>query len=134
MFNRIKSFFGPADKPPHEIVQCDTKALDTPAGPKFVILLAANLHKPEALDSLIEALVERFKLQRMISPPDTSMLLVTIIGPCAAPEAVSRWRGRVAGDQIATVWMDRMEKADLATGPAQGVVIPEYHSLLANAA
>ncbi|EDY19230.1 hypothetical protein CfE428DRAFT_3407 [Chthoniobacter flavus Ellin428] len=129
MFDRIKRLFGSASAPAREIVQCETKALETPAGPKFAIFLAANLHQPAALDALVEALVERFKLHRMISPPETSMLLLTIIGPCDAPAVLSRWQARVSGDQIARLWMDQMEKADLAVTP-KGAVASQYHSLL----
>ncbi len=133
MFNRIKRFLNLTPPPPHEIVQCETKAFDSPTGPQFVILLAANLHDPNSLDSLVEALIERFKVHRMISPPETSMLLVTVLGPCKAMDIVSRWRERVSNDQIAGVWMDRMEKADLAVGPARGNVgAPKFYSLLKN--
>lgn len=130
MFDRIKRLLNAAALPAHEIVQCETKAMETPAGPKFAIFLAANLHQPKALDDLVAALVERFKLQRMISPPETSMLLLTIIGPCDAAAVLSRWKARVAGDQIARVWMDRMEKADLAVSRAKDAITPQYYSLL----
>lgn len=132
MFDRVKRFFYSEPPLAYEIVQCETKVLESPTGPKFVILLAANLRHIDALDVLLEALVEHFKVHRMISPPDTSMLLITIIGPGQATEITSRWRARVAGDQIASFWMGQMEKADLGVSPATGSIPPAYHSLLPN--
>ena len=130
MFNRLKALFRSDPPPTHKIVQCETKLLDSADGPKHCMMIAADLHVPAALDVLVGELVERFKLHRMISSPDTSLLLVTIIGPCEPADFVSRWQEKVESDQIATVWMKRMEKADLGVAPAKGAVIPVFYSLL----
>ena len=115
-----------------EIVQTDTKTMASPGKNKNIILLAANLQATAAQEEMILGLFERFKLQRMMSPPDTSMLLITVIGPCDAGSFVARWRQLVAADPIATVFMSRMEKADFATAPTPKDSTPQFCSLLAN--
>jgi hypothetical protein len=128
MFDSIKGLFG--KKPAHEIVQCETKSLSAPDGPKHVLLLAANLHALSSQETLVRDLIERFKMQRMISPPDTSVLLVTVIGACDSARFLRTWKSIIANDQIAAVWMSKMEKADFEIAPASGNITPQFQSLL----
>lgn len=113
-----------------EIVQCETKATDSPTGRKAVILLAANIQEAAAQEDLVRAMIQKFLLQRMISPPDTSLLLVTIVGPCDRRVFAARWRELAAADKAISVFMARMEKADVGVTPASGSVVAEFESLL----
>ena len=130
MINRLKRFFNSEPRLTHKIVQCETKFLESNDGAKWAIFIAADLYVPSALDALIGDLVERFKLHRMASHPDTCLLLITIVGPCQVTDVAARWRKVVAGDKIAGVWMARMEKADMGVGPTSGCVTTTYHSIL----
>lgn len=132
MINRLKKFFGSEPAITHKIVQCETRVLTSEAGPKSAIFLAADLYSPSAIDTLVHDLVERFKVHRMISPPETSLLLITVIGECDARDFAVRWRKRAAEDEIAAVWMARMEKADVGIGPSSGAMTTTYHSILPN--
>jgi hypothetical protein len=129
MFAAIKKIFGGA--PRYQIVQSDTKAKDLPDGPKPAIVLAANVRVAGAEYEVAKALIEQLKIQRMLSPPDTAMLLITIIGPCAITDFLAHWRSLVSADQIATLWMSRMEKADVGFASASGATKSEFYSLLA---
>lgn len=120
MLSSLKRFFG--GKPAFEIVQ---SATGTAAGGKPAVLLSASLLSPSGQEAMISALVERFKTQRMLSPAETDLLLITIAGPCDASRFVERWRALVANDQIAAVFMQRMSKADLGCTDARS-----FHSLL----
>ena len=115
MFNRLKHLLNPTPSPTHKIVRCETRQVDSKDGPKFVIMIGADLYLTSALEALIHDLVERFKVHRMVSPPETSLLVITIIGPC---------------NVIAAVWMARMEKADIGVGTATGQVSGLFHSIL----
>jgi hypothetical protein len=75
-------------------------------------------------------LFERFKNQRMMSPPETSILLITVIGRCDQDVFVSEWRKLVATDQVASFFMSRMEKADFGAGPSASAATPKFRSLL----
>jgi hypothetical protein len=130
MINRLKKFFRSEPPPTHKILRCETKWLDSKDGPKSAIFMAADLYSVSALDALISDLLERFKVHRMVSHPDTSVLLVTIIGPCEGSDVAARWRKRAAEDEIAGFWMARMERADVGVGPAAGPITPVYHSIL----
>jgi hypothetical protein len=120
MLSSLKRFFG--GKPAFEIVQ---SATGTAAGDKPAVLLSAALHSPSGQEAMVSALVEQFKIQRMISPAETDLLLITVAGPCDAPRFIERWRALVTSDQIAEVFMQRMAKADLGCTDARS-----FHSLL----
>src|SRR3954466_15471071 len=129
MINRLKKFFGSEPRVTHKIVQCETRVLSSKDGPKSGIFIAADLYSASGLDALIDDLVERFKVHRMVSPPETSLLLITILGKCDASDVAARWRKRVAGDKMATVWMARMKKADVGVGTSRAMVTA-YLSIL----
>lgn len=113
-----------------KIVQCDTALTDAPEGRKAVILLAADLKDASAQEAMVQAMIEKFLLQRMISPPDTSLLLVTIVGPCDRATFAKRWRELAAANQAVSVFMARMEKADVGVAATSGAVVPEFETLL----
>ena len=132
MINRLKKLFGSQPPVTHKIVQCETRTLPSKDGPKAGIFVAADLYSASGLDALIYDLVERFKVHRMVSPPETSLLLITVIGECTASDVAARWRNRVAGDKIAGVWMAQMEKADVGVGTSSDPTATVYHSILPN--
>jgi hypothetical protein len=130
MIKRFKKLFSSEPPLTHKIVQCETRLLTSEQGPKAGIFIAADLYNASAIDALIHDLVERFKIQRMISPPETSLLLITVIGECDPRDFATRWRKRAAEDKIAAVWMARMDKADVGVGPSSRPMTTVYHSIL----
>jgi hypothetical protein len=133
MINRLKKLFGSETPVTHKIVQCETRLLSSKDGPKSGIFIAADLYTVSALDALVHDLVERFKVHRLVSPPETSLLLITVIGECDARDVAARWRKRVAEDKIAGVWMARMEKADVGVGASSGQMTTAFQSILPEA-
>jgi hypothetical protein len=129
MINRLKKFFEPKPRVTHKILHCDTRILSPMAPRKLAIFIEADLYSASGLDALIDDLVEKFKVHRMGCPPEISLLLITIIGECDGSDVAARWRKRVAGDKIASVWMDRMEKADVGV-KSSSPMSTVYHSLL----
>eukprot|EP01012_Entosiphon_sulcatum_P067754 TRINITY_DN9755_c0_g5_i1.p1 TRINITY_DN9755_c0_g5~~TRINITY_DN9755_c0_g5_i1.p1 ORF type:complete len:124 (+),score=12.37 TRINITY_DN9755_c0_g5_i1:148-519(+) len=121
MFSSLKRLFG--GKPAFEIVQ---SATGTATGGKPAVLLSAALHSASGQEAMVSQLLEQFKIQRMLSPAETDLLLITIVGPCDAPSFVARWRALVEADQVAGVFMQRMTKADLGCTDSRS-----FHSLLA---
>jgi len=130
MFDYLRRFGRSAPEPSYEIVGCETRELQSDEGIKHAVFLAANLNFASALDNLIDDLVERFKLQRAISPTDTSVFLITIVGPCDRLTVAQRWRARVARDQVAAFWMSQMEKADVGVSLDKGASRSEFYSFM----
>jgi hypothetical protein len=123
MLSSIKRFLG--GKPAFEIVQSATGTAGTPTGDKPVVLLSAALHAASGQEAMVFALLEQFKIQRMLSPVETDMLLITIAGPCDASRFVVRWQALVSNDKVAPFFMQRMIKADLGCADDHS-----FHSLL----
>jgi len=92
-------------------------------GPTWAIMVAADISEPSTLGEFVPFLVEQVKLQRMAAPPETSHLLVTVIGDVSAEAVASAWREYVASDPIMSVFMSRMAVADVLHGTAAGKVL-----------
>jgi hypothetical protein len=116
----------------HEIVRSDTKALVLPGGTKKLVLLSANLHAAASQEKMTVELFDCFKMQHILGPADTSMLLITVIGPCDPKRFSMRWRRLTEVDPVVSAYMSRMEKADLATAStSKASHNPKFCSLLA---
>lgn len=84
------------------------------------IVMGLNIREPETADAFIREVAEKFKLQRMCSPPDTSVMLVTIISEMPAASFVERWHQLAAADEILSFFMSQMRKADVLRGTTAG--------------
>jgi hypothetical protein len=85
-----------------------------------VIVMGLNIRDLETADAFIQEVAEKFKAQRMCSPPDTSMMLVTIVSEMPVAHFVERWRQLAAADQILGFFMSQMQKADVLLGAVVG--------------
>jgi hypothetical protein len=119
--------------PGFSLVQVETRELGCEQGSKYGVFLAANLDSPQALEALVAELVDKFKLQRTISPPETSLMLITVIGSCDVPRFLELWRTSTAEDPIAKVYLSMMEKADLGHSASRDGSNYTFHSLLPQA-
>lgn len=106
----------------NEIVEIKTVQAGAPDQPIFAIMIAANVAEPQTLREFVAQLVEKFTLQRMISPPTTTHLLVSIRGETTAEAVKALWKDCVAADHVVGVLMGKMLVADVVragrTGPA----------------
>jgi hypothetical protein len=50
-------------------------------------MIAVNIPDVQTADAFVSEVAQRFTVHRMISPPDTSALLITIIGDLPAARA-----------------------------------------------
>ena len=123
-------FFG-CSKPvaTNTIANLKTMSLQSENGPVTAIVMGVNIRDQQNADAFIKEAAEKFKLQRMCSSPDTSVMLITIVSEMPASRFVKRWREIVADDKILGFFMSQMRKADVVRGTAAGQTL-EAVSLL----
>ena len=66
--------------------------------------------------------VEAFKVNRMIAPPATNRLLITVIGEQTAAQFASEWHLVARKDPIVNAFMSKMAVAEVVQGTPQGAV------------
>jgi hypothetical protein len=108
-------------------------SLQSPEGPLIVIMIGVNVLDASTADAFISEVAERFKMQRMTSPPDTNALLITLTGEISAVRFAQRWQGLVGADAILAQFMSQMRLADVMRGTTSGRAL-ERVSLLEEAA
>jgi hypothetical protein len=106
----------------NHIVEIKTVQGGSREEPIFAIMLAANVLEPASLRAFVAELVETFKAQRMISPPETSHLLISIRGETSAGDVKAAWNELVATDEVLRFFVSQLRVADVVraarTGPA----------------
>ena len=102
------------------IAQIKTVEVDGPDGPAVAMMIAVNIGDAAAAVDFVAEVAEQFKLHRMLAPPQTSLLLVTVIGGLTAPAFAKRWSEIEAADPILRAFMARMDIADVVQGTAAG--------------
>jgi hypothetical protein len=104
------------------IVESKTVEVPSSEGPIHAIMVAANITEIATLREFVGQVAERVKVQRLISPPTTDHLLVTVRGEAPAASLKLLWKEHVALDPVLRALMGKMRVADLvragATGPA----------------
>jgi hypothetical protein len=126
----IFGFFGcskPAAK--NTIVNLKTEALQSKDGPVTAIVMGLDMPDQDNADAFIQQVVEKFKVQRMCSSPDTSVLLITLVSDMPASRFVKRWRQLAADDKVLGFFMSQMRIADVVRGKVVGQTL-ETVSLL----
>jgi len=107
----------------NQICQLETRALTGPDGDVSAIMCAIDVDDAAAAEPFVKEVLEKVLLQRMTSPPDTTLMLVTIIGALGADEFARLWKLHLAGDEAMTFFMSQMTKADVLHGDAGGNVL-----------
>jgi hypothetical protein len=102
------------------IAQMKTVPVNGPNGPANAIMIAVNIEEPASAESFISHIAEQFKLQRTISPPDASLLLITLIGDLTAGRFAAKWHEIEKQDQILQAYMSMMVVADVVQGTKAG--------------
>ena len=111
------------------IANLKTMSLQAQDGPVTAIVMGLNIRDLDTADAFIEQVVEKFKVQRMCSSPDTSVMLITIVSDMPASRFVKRWRQITASDKALGFFMSQMRKADVVRGTVAGQTL-ETVSLL----
>jgi hypothetical protein len=102
------------------IANLKTMHLQSADGPVTAIVMGLNIGDTQSADAFIQEVAEKFKAQRMCSPPDTSMMLITLLSEMPARRFVERWRQLAAEDKILNFFMSQMRKAELSRGTVVG--------------
>ncbi len=111
------------------IANLKTMSLQSQDGPVTAIVMGLNIRDQQNANAFIQQVAEKFKVQRMCSSPDTSVMLITIISEMPASRFVKRWRQIAAGDKVLGFFMSQMHKADVLRGTVAGQTL-ETVSLL----
>jgi hypothetical protein len=94
-------------------------------------VIGVDINDVATANSFIAEVVEQFKSQRMISPPATNALMITLVGDLSAAQFAERWRALTAADAVLGTFMAQMRRADVLRGSAAGQPL-ETLSLLAD--
>ena len=105
------------------IAKIETVNVDGPNGPMTAIMISLNAYDPFNASAFIQEVISAFKSQRMMSAPNTSGLLVTIMGPLSAETFAQQWRAVARADQPLAFFMSQMTVADVIQGTPSGQVL-----------
>jgi len=111
------------------IANLKTESLQSQDGPVTAIVMGLNIRDPDSADAFIQEVVEKFKVQRMCSSTNTSVLLITLVSDMPASRFVKRWRQIAVEDKVLGFFMSRMHTADVVRGTTVGQTL-ETVSLL----
>lgn len=104
-----------------KIAQVKTVAGDPASGLKHAIMMSVNISGAAGEESpWAREIAEKFKLQRMMSPPDTDGLMIGIIGEVSCARFAEAWRALAAADPILGVFMSTMKRAQVVQGNDKG--------------
>ena len=117
----------------NEIAKLATVELESEQGPVYGVSIALNVDTPRETRTFALHVIEQFKVQRMCSPPDTSVLIVSVIGPVDLQLFRETWIEQAASDQALAFFLSRMRDAACVHGTRDGRVLATV-SLLPTAA
>lgn len=100
-----------------------TTPLESANGTVLAIMMALDVFDLERTDEFIQSAIEKFKAQRMCSPPETSVLLVTIVGAMSAEDFAQRWKAIASTDKVFHHFMSQLETAEVLHGTSAGQVL-----------
>ena len=102
------------------IAQAKVAKVNGPQGPAHALMIAVNINDAVTAEAFVADVAEKFKMERMISLPDTKMLLITLIGGLSAPRFAERWHEISQQDPIVRHFMSLMVVADVIQATASG--------------
>jgi hypothetical protein len=104
----------------NEIAQVKTVAVAGPGGPAHAMMIAVNIGDPSSAEDFVGRVMEQFLASRMLAPPDTTLLLVTLIGNLTAQRFAARWQQLAERDEAVRAFMSLMTIADAVQGTPVG--------------
>jgi hypothetical protein len=114
----------------NKIKQIETKLLPSENGSIHAIFISLNIYDKNTSDDFIAEVLEKFTLQKMISPPDTAFLLITMVGDLSAEEFCTKWKLLIDKDVIAKTLVSMLNKAVVVHGTNEGKIIEEKSLLV----
>lgn len=108
----------------------ETQELQGPDGASHGIFIGFDIDDRRFIPELVSVLAEQFKLQRMVSPPDTSILFVSVIGDFEPSTFVEAWQPTVRQDSVLSHFIAQLERGALFHGTRDGRVLAEASLLV----
>lgn len=106
--------------PVNRLAKIETISVTGPNGPTHGMLVSVDAADATTFGTLMPSIVATVKKQRTISPPDTSFLLITLIGPVSAAEFKRLWDAHAANDRELQAFLSRLTQAEVLHGTAEG--------------
>jgi hypothetical protein len=100
-------------------------------GPASAIMIGIDILDTTTLSTFISEVGSNFTSQMLMSPENTNMMLITVIGNCTAAEFKIYWDGLQKTDPVIEYYMSTMQVADCIHGTPDGKVLDQV-SLLKN--
>jgi len=108
----------------NKIVELKTTSLTDQTGrPATAVMAAVNIDDTQTLDAFASELTEKILMQRMVSAPNTSLLLVTAIGDFDLRRFGATLRRTLGANAPMKAFMSIMQRADLVHGTNDGNVL-----------
>jgi hypothetical protein len=98
---------------PNSIHNLDTKWFENDSGEFPAVVMGLNILDPKDAEEFLDSVVEKWKCQRMCSPPTTANMTITLVGDMTAARFRDLWLVRSAGDPILKHFMSLMVHADV---------------------
>jgi hypothetical protein len=111
------------------ITELKTLNLDSSDGRVAATIMGLRIGDVENADSFLRVVAERLKLHRKSSSPETSFLLITIVGEMTANRFAKEWLQLADQDLDLGLLMSQMVKAEVLRGTTAGQTL-ETVSLL----
>ena len=113
-----------------EIVQVKTSPLTSETGARDLthgIMVAVNADDAGMTTAFVEELARTIALQRMCSPPDTSVLVVSVIGRFDGDDFLEAWRTALSKDapeiKALQFFLSEMQTATVVHSKRDGTVL-----------
>ena len=98
---------------PNSIHNLDTKMFENETGEFPAVVMGLNILDLNDAEAFLDGVVEKWKCQRMCSPPTTANMTITLVGDMTAARFRDLWLVRSAGDPILKHFMSLMVVADV---------------------
>jgi len=110
------------NQPPqiNRLAKIETRAVIGPDGPTHGILVAVDAPDAATFGDLMPHIVTTIKNQRINSPPNTSFLLITVIGAVSASDFQRHWEANTVDDKVVQDFLSQMTKAEVLHGTPDG--------------
>lgn len=94
--------------------------MQSPVAPVVAIMIGVTVCDTSTADALDIEVAEQFKMNRMMSSPNTNALHIPLVGAISATRFAECWRALVAADEILGIFMSGMRLAHVMHGTASG--------------
>lgn len=105
------------------IRRAESGELEGDEGVVHAIMIACEVHDRSTAAEFVKRVAGKFKLQRTAAAPDTSLLLITLVGDLTAADFRQLWRAAIEDDMVSRTYVAKLKHADVVHGTAAGEVL-----------